>query len=68
MGLAYNVYLNAQRIYGCKSCKTHLADHDEIISRVSLVVHLHFQAIASDMANFRISEANTGKHTSLTPS
>lgn len=33
MGLAYNVYLNAQRIYGCKSCKTHLADHDEIISR-----------------------------------
>ena len=36
MGLAYNVYLNAKRIYGCKSCKTHLADHEEIISRVSL--------------------------------
>lgn len=36
MGLAYNVYLNAKRIYGCKNCKTHLADHDEIISRVSL--------------------------------
>lgn len=35
MGLAYNVYLNAKRIYGCKNCKTHLADHDEIISRVS---------------------------------
>lgn len=35
MGLAYNVYLNANRIYGCKNCKTHLADHDEIISRVS---------------------------------
>lgn len=34
MGLAYNVYLNAKRIYGCKTCKTHLADHDEIISRV----------------------------------
>ncbi|KAH9827459.1 yippee-like protein [Teratosphaeria destructans] len=33
MGLAYNVYLNATRIYGCKTCKTHLADHDEIISR-----------------------------------
>ncbi|RMZ18345.1 hypothetical protein D0859_17278, partial [Hortaea werneckii] len=33
MGLAYNVYLNAKRIYGCKTCKTHLADHDEIISR-----------------------------------
>ena len=35
MGLAYNVYLNAKRIYGCKTCKTHLADHDDIISRVS---------------------------------
>lgn len=35
MGLTYNVYLDAKRIYGCKSCKTHLADHDEIISRVS---------------------------------
>ncbi|KXT03841.1 hypothetical protein AC578_8909 [Pseudocercospora eumusae] len=33
MGLAYNVYLNAKKIYGCKNCKTHLADHDEIISR-----------------------------------
>ena len=35
MGLAYNVYLNAKKIYGCKNCKTHLADHDEIISRVN---------------------------------
>lgn len=35
MGLAYNVYLNCKRIYGCKSCKTHLADHDDIVSRVS---------------------------------
>ncbi|KAG2165426.1 yippee-like protein [Aureobasidium pullulans] len=33
MGLAYNVYLNCKRIYGCKSCKTHLADHDDIVSR-----------------------------------
>ena len=35
MGLAYNVYLNADRIFGCKNCKTHLATHDSIISRVS---------------------------------
>ncbi|CAD0084009.1 unnamed protein product [Aureobasidium vineae] len=34
MGLAYNVYLNCKRIYGCKTCKTHLADHDDIVSRV----------------------------------
>lgn len=34
MGLTYNTYLSAKKIYGCKTCKTHLADHDEIISRV----------------------------------
>ncbi|KAL2124392.1 hypothetical protein VTJ04DRAFT_757 [Mycothermus thermophilus] len=33
MGLTYNTYLNCARIYGCKGCKTHLADHDDIISR-----------------------------------
>ena len=35
MGLAYNVYLNSSRIYGCKVCKTHLSNHDDILSRVS---------------------------------
>jgi hypothetical protein len=40
MGLSYNVYLNCPRIYGCKNCKTHLSDPDDIISRVSpLVLH-----------------------------
>ena len=34
MGLTYNVYLNADKIFGCKNCKTHLASHDAIISRV----------------------------------
>lgn len=33
MGLAYNIYLNSDRIFGCKHCKTHLANHDSIISR-----------------------------------
>jgi len=33
MGLAYNVYLNSSKIFGCRNCKTHLADFDEIISR-----------------------------------
>lgn len=35
MGLSYNTYLNSNKIYGCKSCKAHLANHDDIISRVS---------------------------------
>lgn len=34
MGLSYNVYLNSDKIFGCKNCKTHLASHDAIISRV----------------------------------
>ena len=33
MGLAYNVYLNSDRIFGCKSCKAHLATYEAIISR-----------------------------------
>ncbi|KHO00876.1 Yippee-like protein [Metarhizium album ARSEF 1941] len=33
MGLSYNTYLNADKIYGCKTCKTHLANHEDIISR-----------------------------------
>lgn len=35
MGLTYNVYLTSNKIFGCKECKTHLADYDDIISRVS---------------------------------
>ncbi|EAW23951.1 Yippee zinc-binding protein, putative [Aspergillus udagawae] len=33
MGLAYNVYLTSNKIFGCKKCKTHLADYNDIISR-----------------------------------
>lgn len=33
MGLAYNIYLNCAKIYGCSHCKTHLANHDDILSR-----------------------------------
>lgn len=34
MGLAYNTYLSSSKIYGCKTCKAHLANHEDIISRV----------------------------------
>lgn len=37
MGLTYNVYLSSSRIYGCKNCKTHLSNHDDILSRVRLL-------------------------------
>ncbi|KAM0436229.1 hypothetical protein ACHAPT_003121 [Fusarium lateritium] len=36
MGLAYNTYLNSAKIYGCKTCKAHLANHEDIISRVCI--------------------------------
>lgn len=35
MGLRYNTYLSGTKIYGCAHCKAHLADHDDILSRVS---------------------------------
>lgn len=47
MGLRYNTYLNGNKIYGCHNCKAHLADHDDILSRVSsalllaLLLRLH---------------------------
>ena len=37
MGLAYNVYLNSDRIFGCKTCKAHLATFEAIISRVCVL-------------------------------
>ncbi|KAI9664138.1 MAG: hypothetical protein M1829_006005 [Trizodia sp. TS-e1964] len=33
MGLVYNDYLSCSKIYACKACKTHLSDHDSILSR-----------------------------------
>jgi hypothetical protein len=41
MGLAYNTYLDSPRVYGCKQCKTHLANHEDIISRVRLPLPPH---------------------------
>ncbi|EWC45301.1 yippee-like protein [Drechslerella stenobrocha 248] len=33
MGLIYNEYINAVKIYGCRTCKAHLGNHEDIISR-----------------------------------
>ncbi|KAH9937460.1 Yippee/Mis18 [Fomitopsis serialis] len=35
MGMSYRRYLNGARIYGCSTCKTHLATIHSMISRVS---------------------------------
>lgn len=66
MGLAYNVYLNANKIFGCKNCKTHLADFDEIISRNFRGQHGK-AFLFSTVVNIRLGEAmernmTTGRH------
>ncbi|OAA55007.1 yippee zinc-binding protein [Niveomyces insectorum RCEF 264] len=33
MGLSYNTYLSSSKIFGCKTCKAHLANNEDIISR-----------------------------------
>jgi hypothetical protein len=69
MGLAYNVYLNSTKIFGCKHCKTHLANNDDIISRVGILTPT---LILSNLANVldldRTSAASMAKPTSSTPS
>ncbi|KAI9796783.1 MAG: hypothetical protein M1835_003139 [Candelina submexicana] len=66
MGLSYNVYLNSSRIYGCKTCKTHLANHDDIASRNFRGQHGKAYLFKS-VVNINQSEASersmtTGKH------
>ena len=36
MGRPFKQYLNAPRIYSCGSCRSHVSDHEEIISKVRL--------------------------------
>jgi len=33
MGLKYNIYLNSNRVYGCKKCRIHLSTYEEIVSK-----------------------------------
>ena len=73
MGLAYNVYLNSNKIYGCKNCKTHLANHDDIISRVGMPVTLTLTLstpcwLPANLLVNRTSAASMAKPTSSTPS
>ena len=34
MGPAFRQYLDGPKIYGCAACKAHVADHDDIVSKV----------------------------------
>lgn len=66
MGLAYNTYLNSNKIYGCKSCKAHLANHEDIISRNFRGQHgkAYLFAFVVNVETCEPSERNmtTGRH------
>ncbi|RMZ84487.1 hypothetical protein DV738_g675, partial [Chaetothyriales sp. CBS 135597] len=66
MGLSYNEYLNSAKVFGCRNCKTHLADFDDIISRNFRGQHGK-AFLFSSVVNVRQGEAmernmTTGRH------
>lgn len=66
MGLAYNTYLNGGFVYGCKNCKAHLGNHDDIISRNFRGQHGKAY-LFNTVVNITTEEANernmtTGRH------
>ncbi|KAI9855720.1 MAG: hypothetical protein M1824_005879 [Vezdaea acicularis] len=67
MGLIFNTYLTARRVYGCKNCKTHLSNHDEIISRNFRGQHgkayLFNTVVNIDQGEACERNMTTGKHT-----
>ncbi|CEJ81343.1 Putative Yippee [[Torrubiella] hemipterigena] len=66
MGLSYNTYLNSSKIYGCKGCKTHLANHDDIISRSFRGQHgkayLFHNVVNVDIGERMERNMTTGRH------
>jgi hypothetical protein len=34
MGKIFKIYLCGDRVYSCSTCRTHLAKHDQIVSKV----------------------------------
>ncbi|CAK7203424.1 protein yippee-like moh1 [Sporothrix eucalyptigena] len=66
MGLTYNTYLNSARIYGCRMCKAHLANHDDIISRNFRGQHgkayLFNTVVNVDAGNAAERNMTTGRH------
>ncbi|RKF56691.1 Protein yippee-like 3 [Golovinomyces cichoracearum] len=66
MGLTFNVYLNSNKIYGCKNCKTHLSNHEDIISRNFRGQHgkayLFSQVVNTNASEPSERNMTTGRH------
>ena len=69
MGMSYRQYLAGARIYGCSSCKTHLATIHSMLSRVRPDRLSMWMGITKDLhilqRNLRLSTVNTAGHISL---
>ena len=61
MGMSYRRYLSGERIYGCSTCKTHLATINSMMSRVRFLLIFSTILIISHLANDRLSMANMGE-------
>ena len=62
MGMSYRRYLSGERIYGCSTCKTHLATIHSMMSRVSSPFMLFYFIIVSHLVMDRLSTANMVVH------
>jgi len=48
MGKMFKIYLCGDKIYGCSTCRTHLAKHDQIVSKVRGCSHHLFGVLVLD--------------------
>ena len=68
MGMSYRQYLAGARIYGCSTCKTHLATIHSMLSRVSpvaLAAGCASQTIYISYNGLRLSTVSTAGRISL---
>ena len=62
MGMSYRQYLAGARIYGCSTCKTHLATIHSMLSRVRPGRLCVWMCTTNDLRILRLSQAFNGQH------
>lgn len=62
-GKVFKVFLCGNNIWSCSSCRTHLAKHDQIVSKVCLQdrLTLPYTRITADSRSF-LPQAFQGRH------
>ncbi len=54
MGRPFKQYLDGPRIYSCHSCRSHVADHDDIVSKVPTLTARYHRPLLRSCLGFRI--------------